>query len=685
MTHIKSVIVRLTLTTIACALAVGAAQSRPMTLDDIAKIKRVASASVSPDGQAIAFIERAPRDAFKEADGEARTLLKVIRGDAEPKLYVGGDIAVSKVTWAPSSNALYYLGKGKEDKQNALFAIPLNGGASELICKLADERSIANFDIHPDGQRLALVSRPAVSKARKQAKEKGFDAKVYEESAEFQQVALVNPGDDGDCEAEALTTAGHIDSVTFSPDGNRLLAVVMPSPLVDDSLMQKRLRVLSLEGSELTPINNLGKLGQFAWAPDSTQISFVGVTDFNDPREGRLKIATAADGQTRTLFDGLQGHFQRIEWAGNSQVYALVHVGVESELWLVDLNTDQREVLIGAGDRVITDISSSSDGRTLALIASSPEHPPELFRWRGQKLDRLTNSNPWLGEIDFGRQEPVSYKASDGLDLQGIVVYPTNYRKGRRYPLIVYVHGGPEAHRSNGWLDTYSWPIQVMAAEGYAAFVPNYRGSTGRGVEFTKLHQHNYATPEFDDIVDGKNYLVAEGLVDEDKVGITGGSYGGYATAWSATALTEHYAAGVMFVGISNQISKFGTTDIAQEMHAVHSRAWPWDNWQWMLERSPIYHVQKSQTPLLILHGDADPRVHPEQSLEMYRYLKLAGQAPVRLIWYPKEKHGNRRAASQYDYSLRFKRWMDHYLKGPGGEAPAWEIDYSDRFDSDES
>jgi len=264
-----------------------------------------------------------------------------------------------------------------------------------------------------------------------------------------------------------------------------------------------------------------------------------------------------------------------------------------------------------------------------------------------------------------------------------LLIYPTNYRKGRRYPLIAYIHGGPESHRANGWLNSYSWPIQVMAAEGYAAFVPNYRGSTGRGVEFSKLGQHAYATPEFDDIVDGKNYLVEQGLVDPKRVGITGASYGGYATAWSATALSEHYATGVMFVGISNQISKFGTTDIPREMHAVHSRVWPWDDWQWMLERSPIYHAQKSKTPLLILHGDADPRVHPEQSLEMYRYLKLASQAPVRLVWYPGEQHGNRRAASQYDYSVRFKRWMDHYLRGAGGDPPTWEIDYSDKLETD--
>ncbi|PTB82436.1 S9 family peptidase, partial [Pseudidiomarina aestuarii] len=182
----------------------------------------------------------------------------------------------------------------------------------------------------------------------------------------------------------------------------------------------------------------------------------------------------------------------------------------------------------------------------------------------------------------------------------------------------------------NGWLDRYASPVKHAAQQGYALFFPNYRGSTGRGVEFSKLGQNDYAGKEFDDLVDGKDHLVEMGLVDSTKVGITGGSYGGFASAWGATALTEHFAASVMFVGISDNISKFGTTDIAKEMHAVHARSYPWEKWQWYLERSPIYHAEKARTPILILHGKEDTRVHPSQSMELYRYLKTHGNVPVR-------------------------------------------------------
>jgi dipeptidyl aminopeptidase/acylaminoacyl peptidase len=323
-----------------------------------------------------------------------------------------------------------------------------------------------------------------------------------------------------------------------------------------------------------------------------------------------------------------------------------------------------------------------------AVIGHSAQHPPEVYyvspeerTWR-----RLTDSNPWTSKLATGFQEVIQYKARDGVELEGVLIRPVGEKKGpgapgekfekKRYPLVLTVHGGPEAHYSNGWMTMYHSLGQVAAARGMAVFYPNYRGSTGYGVEFSMKGQREAAGKEFDDLVDGVDHLVKMGLVDEKKVGITGGSYGGYATAWGSTYYSHRFAAGVMFVGLSNLVSCAGTTDIPQEMFLVHHRKWLWDDWQYHLERSPVKHVDKHKTPLLILHGKADPRVHPSQSLELYRHLKVRNQAPVRLVLYPGEGHGNRRAASKLDYNIRLLQWMEHYLKGPGGKMPAMDIDY---------
>lgn len=297
---------------------------------------------------------------------------------------------------------------------------------------------------------------------------------------------------------------------------------------------------------------------------------------------------------------------------------------------------------------------------------------------------RLTDSNPWLKDIRLAKQEIVRYKARDGLEIQGILIHPLDEKPDKRYPLILTVHGGPESHYRNGWLTRYSGAGQLGAARGFAVFYPNYRGSTGRGVAFSKMDQADYAGKEFDDLIDGVDHLIRIGLVDADRVGVTGGSYGGFATAWCSTYYSERFAAGVMFVGISDHVSKAGTTDIPNEMTLVHARKRLWDDWDFFEERSPIRYVEKARTPLLILGGKDDTRVNPGQSLELYRNLKIIGKTPVRLVRYPGEGHGNRKAGARYDYNLRMMRWFNHYLKGPGGEPPAHKLDYGFETSDDE-
>ena len=339
--------------------------------------------------------------------------------------------------------------------------------------------------------------------------------------------------------------------------------------------------------------------------------------------------------------------------------------------------SDQR-TLLAAGNVVVLSIDAASSGK-VAVVAHTPQHPPELYTLAGDAgATRRTDEQCLAGGSALGRADGrASYRARDGLELEGILIHPLDHERGRRYPLILVVHGGPEAHDQNGWLTGYSSFGQVAAARGFAVFYPNYRGSTGRGVEFSKMSQADATGPEFDDLVDTVDHLIEMGLVDGDKVGISGASYGGYASAWGTTYYSERFAAAIPFVGISNAISKMGTTDIPQEMYDVHHRKWLWEDWDYFEKASPVYYATRNRTPTLILHGKEDPRVHHSQSLELYRALKLLDQAPVRLVFYPGEGHGNARSAARLDYALRTLRWMEHYLTGPGGDPPDSGIDYA--------
>ena len=480
-------------------------------------------------------------------------------------------------------------------------------------------------------------------------------------------------------EARRLDVPGSVDSVLWSPAGDRLAVTAAPTSLVDDHYMERRVKVVDpATGAVTAEIANPGKIGEIAWSPDGRTLAMVSAADLNDPLPGRLMVAPASGGALTDLLPGFEGHVRAVEWRDPSTLLYLADQRVHSFVGSVGRDGSGQQVVLPAGDEVWDAFALAADGG-LALVGESPQHPRELFRWSGAgDAERLTTVNPWLAGKRLAPQEVVTFAARDGLELDGILIRPLDAVAGKRYPLILTVHGGPESHHADGWMTSYSSPGQVAAARGFAVFYLNYRGSTGRGLAFSKLSQGDPAGKEFDDLVDGVDHLIGTGLVDEDKVGITGGSYGGYATAWGSTYYTQRFAAGVMFVGISDLVSKLGTSDIPYELYDVHARRWPWEDWTLMMQRSPLHYVEQARTPLLILGGTDDPRVHPSQSLALYRYLKILGNTPVRLVRYPGEHHGNRNAAARLDYNLRMMRWFEHYLTGPGGPPPAPQVDYAE-------
>ena len=663
---------------LAAAASTAVAQER-FTPWHVAKLRMATAAAVSPDGAHIAYVLSVPRTPLAEPDGAAWNELHVVQVASNTRTpYVTGHVSVSQPQWTADGRGISFLAKRDGDDARSLYVIPLGGGEARRV--LAFETDIASYDWRPDGRSVAFLATPRKSKALEEIQKKGFTQEIFEETTPEVGVYLADVGEHATAGTpRRLELTGSASRALWSPDGKRLAVVLAPTPLVDDDLMQRRVHVVDPgNGKVLASLANPGKLDRVAWSPDGTAIAIVSGEDLHDPAAGRLLLKPVEGGAWTDLLPAYEGHVRDFAWRDRDTLVFIGDEGVETLLGTVRRDGTDRRTLLPAGGPVLSGIDVPRTGATLALLADTPAHPQEVYAFGSPAagLTRLTESNPWLADVRFAPQEVVKFQARDGLALEGVLIRPLDAKPGTRYPLILTVHGGPEAHDRNGWRTTYSSPGQVAAAQGFAVFYPNYRGSTGRGVAFSKLSQGDPAGREFDDLVDAAKHLAAIGLVDEKKVGITGGSYGGYATAWASTKLTEHFAAGVMFVGISNKISKVGTTDIANEEFLVHARKRPWDDWTFFLQRSPIYYAEQSRTPLLILHGKEDPRVHPTQSLELYRYLKLHGKAPVRLVWYPGEGHGNRRAASRLDYNLRMLRWFEHYLKGTGGEPPDHEVDY---------
>jgi dipeptidyl aminopeptidase/acylaminoacyl peptidase len=662
-------------------LAVGSVRSndekRAMTPRDLARIQSMKSAVISPDGALIAAVKSVPRELFEETDGEAwQELYLIDRETGDARAFVTGEVNVSAVAWRPDSSAVSFLAERGDDETQKLYLIATDGGEATPILALGT--SAISYAWDPLGDRVAVIAPRAKPEEVEELEKLGFDQEVFEEDWQPFQVFIAHLGDGS--EPRVLDLPGSAFQVRWSPDGQRLAVAVAPRPLVDDRYMFQTVHIVDLaEGEIVATVEREGKMGRMEWSPDGHLLAMISAADLNDPSATSLLVVPSRGGKPLDLTAGFEGSATGFAWLDSDNLVLLADVGVTTRIYRVAVaGGDLTPIGVGGGGVVYTKMSIADDGRQAALIGESPMHPPEVFTMDldgGIMPIRLTEANPWLQQIRLAPQETIVHEARDGLELEGLLIRPLEGGT-EPAPLVMVVHGGPEAHRRDGWLSRYSAPAQVLAARGYAVFFPNYRGSTGRGVAFQKLGQQDAAGAEFDDLIDAVDHLVEIGVADEERIGVTGGSYGGYATAWLSTRYSERIAAGVMFVGISNKISKFGTTDIPREEVLVHSLHYPWEKWQFYLKRSPLYYAPQCRTPLLIMGGTDDPRVSPTQSNELYRALKILDKSPVRLVRYPGEKHGNRRAASRYDYQLRLLRWFDHYLRGDGGEPPPIQLDY---------
>jgi dipeptidyl aminopeptidase/acylaminoacyl peptidase len=649
----------------------------------VASMRSAGSAMMSPDASHVAYLLLVPRDPYADdfEDGPPWGELHVVRlSDDSDHPFISGQVNIEAIKWSGDSKSIYFLAKRGKDKHKCLYKIPLEGG--EAVRVLSHDEDISSFSLAPDEKRVAFIAEKEAGKEKEKLKKKGFAAEIYEEDYQPELVWVSELGDKA-VKPKSLELEGSASELHWSPTGDRLAVGLAPTPLIDDEYMKRKVNVVDVAaGKVVQRIENPGKLGDVRWSPDGAHLAMISAEDIHDPSPGRLLVADVETGSLKDVLPKLEGHIGAIAWQDNDTVMFVSDEGLRTAFGKVDIDGSNKKIIVAPEDGpVMTSLTLSKDGMSGAFVASTPQFPGEVFAMKHGEtsLRRVTDSNPWLKNMEFARQEGVTFKARDGQTIQGVLIHPLEEQKGQAYPFILCVHGGPEAHESNGWLTNYSRPGQVATANGYAVFYPNYRGSTGRGVAFSKLGQGDEAGKEFDDLVDAVDYFVGTGLADKSKVGITGGSYGGYASAWGATAQSEHFAASVMFVGISDTLSKKGTTDIPNEDFLVHTLAKPWDDegkWKFFLERSPIYHAKKSHTPILILAGKADTRVHPSQSMELYRHLKTLNQAPVRLVFYPGEQHGNRKAAARLDYNIRMMQWFDHYLKGPGGKPPAMEVDY---------
>jgi len=661
-----------------CALALprhGEAQgARDLTPLDVVLMQSVTGAFPSPDGSLVAFTRSEPRPP-EDGPGAGYSGLYLLDQAGAERPLAAGRRSIGGVAWDPRGTRLTFLESREGDPGRQLYALTPAGGEPQRI--FLAPRGISQYRWRPGGGAVAFTASLPAPPERAAAREAGFRQAVVDE--DWSHVGLFL-WEEGSGAIREFQLPGSVFEMEWSADGSRMVLTIAPRPLVDDSYMFKRLHLLEVTTGEVRLlVDNPGKLGDFALSPDGGHLAYVSGADRRDPHAGMLYLAEVGTGAVTELTPGWEGMVHSLSWLDSQRLRLVISRGVESRV--SDFHLTSRSFAdFPGGDFAF--VSARTAGETVTAVVSGPQHPGEIYSFSGGGWHRRTDSNPWLGEVALTRQEVRSFVASDGLEIEGILLYPAGFRDGVRYPMVIVAHGGPEAHFNNQWLTSYGNWGQLLSRKGYFVWFPNYRASTGRGVAFAKADHGDIMGGEFQDHLDAIDHFVGLGWVDRSRVGMGGGSYGGYTAAWAATRHTDHFAAAVSFVPITHVATKWLTSDIPWEFYLVHyEEMWPHEQWEYLEERSPLTYAHQSRTPLLLAGGVLDTRVDPSQPHMLFRAVKETTQTPVRYVQYPGEGHGNRNNVYQYDYLLRVLRWFDTYL-APGDRRndplPPLDVDYGE-------
>ncbi len=638
-------------------------QEKSLTPEMLLDLKAVTQVVLSPRGEEYAYVLRVPRADHVEPGAAFATELWMgsLEGD-EPRQFTYQPLNVRSLQWSPDGEYIGFLSARRhQDAHTQVYMLPVFGGEARKLT--SHETSIQQYRWSPDGTKIAFSASEPQSVQHQNDISRGSDWTVVDEDYRMSQLWVMNLVRGT---SERVVDGGiHVTAFEWTNDSKSLVFQASERPGIDNIYMfSKIFHVAVGNGTPEVVTPTFGKLGAMSPSPDGKQLAYLSAVSHNDPIAQSVLIAPVSGGESRDLTGTYEGMALQIKWSDNETLLMLAVEGVQTVIHEINVRTGSRIQILEPGGPILNSFDIHTESGRFMAVGHTNDHPAEVFTGTtGEgKAYRFTNHNPELDDINFGRQEAITWQSKDGWNIQGILTFPLDYEEGNSYPLVLQIHGGPEGYDMNGWTTRSLYPVQLLATRGYMVLQPNYRGSGGRGVAFSKANHNDLGGKEFDDVLSGIDYLVDKGLVDQERIGTGGWSYGGYFSGWAATRYSERFQAAIFCAGLSNWISFTGTTDIPHEMSVVHWNSWWYDEPELHWERSPIAHIDNAETPTLVIHGANDARVAPGQSYELYTALKHKG-IPTQLVLYPREGHGLSEREHQLDYLERVFDWFDTYLK----------------------
>ncbi|MBX9600853.1 MAG: S9 family peptidase [Bryobacteraceae bacterium] len=621
------------------------------------KVKNVGDVTPSPDGKWVAWTETRP--VMEGEKSEMLTHIWLARGDASDRWQLTrGDKSATSPAFSPDGMFVFFASNRGAARQ--IFRIAVDGGEAEAVTSF--QGVIGTFAISPDGKWVAFTGRETDSNDERAVKEKR-DWKVADENPRNQSlyVTAVEPGLDGKrAWKRAASGPYNIGNFDWSPDSRRIAYETRPTPGADDGrkadIWEVEVETAKVTALAATP----GTEAQPRYSPDGRYLAFVRGSG-GSIAGAQVALLTRAEGKVRDLPKSFDESPALLEWSPDSRG-VFFHEGRGAKRFVYALPVDGPPVVLYAPAKG-TAAPSKIAGFWMGLTIQASDEPVEAYVMdvRGGGPRRVSAANSSLPLPPLGKTDVIRWRAKDGREVEGLVTYPVGYEKGKRYPLILNIHGGPAGAFGESFIGAATlYPIATFAAKGWVTLRPNPRGSTGYGLPFRAANRNDWGGGDYGDIMAGVDYLIAQGVADENRMAVMGWSYGGYMTNW-VVGQTQRFKAAVSGAGISSLVSMWGTNDIPTTLDDYFEGAW-FEQPDRYIRMSPLKYVDRVTTPFLVLHGGEDLRVPLTQGIEMYEGVKRRG-TPAQMVVYPRTPHGPQEPKFLLDIMQRHVSWVQQHVR----------------------
>ncbi|HUQ46089.1 MAG TPA: prolyl oligopeptidase family serine peptidase [Gemmatimonadaceae bacterium] len=576
---------------------------------------------------------------------------------------------------------IYRTGPAAQEQLHALPVAALAAGDSVRPTQLTRHpNGIGLWRLSPDSKRIYFVTADTTDPDERARLEKRFDVRVRNPDMPASSLWAL------DLDSRRTTrltrdTTYSVGEFNLSDDGRWIGFRGLSANRYERNILEQNINgdlyLLEVATGQIERLTKNTEIGEssVSFSPDSRTVAFSAPDDFTFMHNQRayLRDVGARGAPFRKLGAGFDGDVTVGFWSKDGgTIYFNEGVKATNQVLALDVATNAVRPVIQ--ERASVSVNEDDETRRLIITYTDSRTPPTLYtvpsaRELGTRSAwvQLTDANPWVRQLALGSAEEVTWTSSDGRAVGGVLVKPVGYQPGRRYPLIIAIHGGPAAADVLGFNGGYG--SQVYAGAGYAVLMPNYRNSTNYGQRFKVESQGDYFTKGYQDIMAGADHLIAQGIVDSTQMGVLGWSAGGHWSNWILTH-TDRFKAISSGAGVFNWISMYGQSDTQRGRQWYLGNKLYYDDMESWWRQSPAAYIRNAKTPTMIHVVDNDPRVPRPQSEELHMALKRLG-VPTEFYVYPGNTHGIPDPRNQLVKAVSEMAWMDYWVR-KSGKRFAW-------------